>query len=236
VLTLLLAMSNEPLSSLDAKLRVDMRTELKALHRRLKATFVYVTHDQAEAMTMADRIVVMSKGRIEQVGTPLDLYNRPASQFVAGFFGTPTMNFIEGTIEAAGDGRLFRSNGLEHSLTDTVPAVVAGRRAVLGVRSEHVVLGDGAPLKGTVQLTEPLGDTTLVHFDSTAGNRLVAKVGPSTACSPAALSRSASTPAIATCSTPRTGRGFIETAAATGHADRCAPPLRRRRLPEGAVI
>ena len=152
---------DEPLSSLDAKLRVDMRTELKALHRRLNATFVYVTHDQAEAMTMADRIAVMSKGRIEQVGTPLDIYNRPASQFVAGFFGTPTMNFIEGTIDAAGDGRLFRSNGLEHSLTDTVPAAVAGRRAVLGVRSEHVILGDGAPL-GTVQLTEPLGDTTLV--------------------------------------------------------------------------
>ena len=132
---------------------------------------------------MADRIAVISKGRIEQVGTPLDIYNRPASQFVAGFFGTPTMNFIEGTIEAAGDGRLFRSNGLEHSLTDTVPAAVAGRRAVLGVRSEHVILGDGAPL-GTVQLTEPLGDTTLVHFDSTAGNRLVAKVGPSTALQP----------------------------------------------------
>ena len=91
---------DEPLSSLDAKLRVDMRTELKRLHERLKATFVYVTHDQAEAMTMADRIVVMSKGRIEQLGTPLEIYNRPATQFVAGFFGTPTMNFLEGTVEA----------------------------------------------------------------------------------------------------------------------------------------
>ena len=175
---------DEPLSSLDAKLRVDMRTELKALHRRLKATFVYVTHDQAEAMTMADRIVVMSNGLIEQVGTPLDIYNRPASQFVAGFFGMPTMNFIDGKIEAAGGGRLFRSNGLEHSLADSVPAAVAGHGIVLGVRSEHVILGDGAPLKGTVQLTEPLGDSTLVHFDSTAGNRLVAKVGPSTALQP----------------------------------------------------
>ena len=175
---------DEPLSSLDAKLRVDMRTELKALHRRLNATFVYVTHDQAEAMTMADRIAVMSKGRIEQVGTPLEIYNRPASQFVAGFFGTPTMNFIEGTIEAVRGGRLFRSNGLEHSLADSVLAAVPGCRAVLGVRSEHVILGDSAPLKGTVQLTEPLGDTTLVHFDSTSGNRLVAKVGPSTALHP----------------------------------------------------
>jgi ABC-type sugar transport system ATPase subunit len=166
---------DEPLSSLDAKLRVDMRTELKALHRRLNATFVYVTHDQAEAM---------SKGRIEQVGTPLDIYDRPVSQFVAGFFGTPSMNFIEGTIEAVRGRRLFRSNGLEHSLADSVLAAVPGCRAVLGVRSEHVILGDSAPLKGTVQLTEPLGNTTLVHFDSTAGNRLVAKVGPSTALQP----------------------------------------------------
>ena len=102
---------DEPLSSLDAKLRVDMRTELKRLHERLKATFVYVTHDQAEAMTMADRIVVMSKGRIEQVGTPLEIYNRPATRFVAGFFGTPTMNFLEGTVEANGGGRRFRGAG-----------------------------------------------------------------------------------------------------------------------------
>jgi ABC-type sugar transport system ATPase subunit len=94
------------------------------------------------------------------------------------------MNFIEGTIEAVRGRRLFRSNGLEHSLADSVLAAVPGCRAVLGVRSEHVILGDSAPLKGTVQLTEPLGDTTLVHFDSTAGNRLVAKVGPSTALQP----------------------------------------------------
>ena len=100
---------DEPLSSLDAKLRVDMRTELKALHKRLNATFVYVTHDQAEAMTMADRIVVMSKGRIEQVGTPLDIYNRPATQFVAGFFGMPTMNFLEGTSRPTAAGGVFRA-------------------------------------------------------------------------------------------------------------------------------
>src|SRR5262249_2797222 len=175
---------DEPLSSLDAKLRVDMRTELKALHRRLKATFVYVHDDQAEAMTMADRIVVMSNGRIEQVGTPLDIYNRPASQFVAGFFGMPTMNFIEGKIEAAGNGRLFRSNGLEHSLADSIPAAVAGHSVVLGGRSVLGSLGGGAPPKGTVPPTEPPGDTPLVHFDSPAGNRLVAKVGPSTALQP----------------------------------------------------
>ncbi len=161
---------DEPLSSLDAKLRVDMRTELKSLHKRLGATFVYVTHDQAEAMTMADRIVVMSRGRIEQVGTPLDIYNRPATRFVAGFFGTPTMNFLEGTVELNGSGRHFRAPGLEHPLPDAVPAELAGRKVVLGVRSEHVLVGDGAALEGTAQLTEPLGDATLVHFDDGQGH------------------------------------------------------------------
>jgi multiple sugar transport system ATP-binding protein len=171
---------DEPLSSLDAKLRVDMRTELKGLHKRLNATFVYVTHDQAEAMTMADRIVVMSRGRIEQVGTPLDIYNRPATRFVAGFFGMPTMNFLDGTVEADGGARRFRSAGLEHPLPDAVPAALAGRSVVLGVRSEHVLVGDGAALSGTAQLTEPLGDATLVHFDYGQSHPLVARVGPTT--------------------------------------------------------
>jgi ABC-type sugar transport system ATPase subunit len=175
---------DEPLSSLDAKLRVDMRTELKSLHKRLGATFIYVTHDQAEAMTMADRIVVMSRGRIEQVGTPLDIYNRPATRFVAGFFGMPTMNFLEGTIELAGGARRFRAAGLEHPLPDAVPAGLVGRQVVLGVRSEHVLVGDSAELKGTAQLTEPLGDATLVFFDDGRGHGLVAKVGPATTLAP----------------------------------------------------
>lgn len=178
---------DEPLSSLDAKLRVDMRTELKELHKRLGATFVYVTHDQAEAMTMADRIVVMSKGRIEQVGTPLQIYNRPVTRFVAGFFGTPTMNFVEGTVEVNGSGRRFRAPGLEQPLSDAVPAALAGRKVVLGVRSEHVLIADGLAVKGTVQLTEPLGDVTLVHFDSAPGIRLVAKIGPATAILPGSI-------------------------------------------------
>lgn len=175
---------DEPLSSLDAKLRVDMRTELKALHKRLGATFVYVTHDQAEAMTMADRIVVMSKGRIEQVGTPLDIYNRPATRFVAGFFGTPTMNFVEGTVEANGGGKRFRAPGLDQPLPDTVPPDAVGRPIVLGVRAEHVLLGDGATHPGTVQLTEPLGDATLVHFDYGQPGPLVAKTAPTTPLKP----------------------------------------------------
>jgi multiple sugar transport system ATP-binding protein len=178
---------DEPLSSLDAKLRVDMRTELKSLHKRLGATFVYVTHDQAEAMTMADRIVVMSKGRIEQVGTPLEIYNRPATRFVAGFFGMPTMNFLEGTVEANDGARRFRAAGLEHPLPDAVPAELAGRMVVLGVRAEHVLVGDDATHPGTAQLTEPLGDATLVHFDSEQGIRLVAKTGPATAIQPGSL-------------------------------------------------
>jgi multiple sugar transport system ATP-binding protein len=178
---------DEPLSSLDAKLRVDMRTELKALHRRLNATFVYVTHDQAEAMTMADRIVVMSKGRIEQLGTPLEIYNRPETKFVAGFFGTPTMNFLEGTVEVNGSGRMFRSEQIDHPLPVAVPAGIAGRKVALGVRSEHVLVGDGATRKGTVQLTEPLGDTTLVHFTYGPDETLVAKVGPTTPLQPGSV-------------------------------------------------
>ena len=175
---------DEPLSSLDAKLRVDMRTELKSLHKRLGATFVYVTHDQAEAMTMADRIVVMSKGQIEQVGTPLEIYNRPATRFVAAFFGTPTMNFLEGTVVAHNGARRFRAAGLEHPLAALVPAELAGREVVLGVRSEHVLVKEDAAHRGVAQLTEPLGDVTLVHFDCGQGMSLVAKVGPSTPIQP----------------------------------------------------
>ena len=175
---------DEPLSSLDAKLRVDMRTELKALHKRLNATFVYVTHDQAEAMTMADRIVVMSKGRIEQVGTPLEIYNRPATRFVAGFFGTPTMNFLEGTVEVNGSGRRFRSAGhraaaARHGAGRRRRPQGRARRA-LGARAG----GRRCGVKGTVQLIEPLGDVTLVYFDYGQSSALVAKVGPSTPLKP----------------------------------------------------
>ena len=175
---------DEPLSSLDAKLRVDMRTELKGLHHRLKATFVYVTHDQAEAMTMADRIVVINKGRIEQLGTPLTIYGRPASLFVAGFFGMPTMNFIEGTIEADGSERLFRSAVIDHPLPNAISAEFANRKVVLGVRSEHVIVEAEGARGGTVKLTEPLGDATLVFFDCGQPTHLVAKVGPNSSLAP----------------------------------------------------
>jgi multiple sugar transport system ATP-binding protein len=177
---------DEPLSSLDAKLRVDMRTELKRLHERLKATFIYVTHDQAEAMTMADRIVVMSKGRIEQVGTPLEIYNHPATQFVAGFFGTPTMNFVDGVLEVNSAGPRFRGGGLEQALPASVPGDLDGRRVMLGVRSEHVVINGSSASQGTARLLEPLGDATLVHFDAGEGKSLVAKVAPDVQLAPGA--------------------------------------------------
>jgi multiple sugar transport system ATP-binding protein len=175
---------DEPLSSLDAKLRVDMRTELKRLHARLKATFIYVTHDQAEAMTMADRIVVMSKGKIEQLGTPLEIYNRPATRFVAGFFGTPTMNFLDGVVESGPAGPRFRGAGLEQALPGSLSTRLSGCSVALGVRSEHVVIDGAASTPGTARLLEPLGDVTLVHFDAGEGKSLVAKVAPNSELAP----------------------------------------------------
>src|SRR5207244_7309703 len=125
---------DEPLSSLDAKLRVEMRTELKRLHATLRATFVYVTHDQAEAMTMVHRIVVMHQGRIQQVGRPLEVYGDPANRFVAGFFGVPAMNFVEGELRPEPDGARF----VTQALRVTLPGYGRGSGpAVLGVRPEH---------------------------------------------------------------------------------------------------
>ena len=166
---------DEPLSSLDAKLRVDMRTELKRLHEQLDATFVYVTHDQAEAMTMADRIVVMNGGRIEQVGAPLEIYRKPATQFVAGFFGMPTMNFLSGKIESRSGTLVFYSDKVEQPLPASVPAGTAGRSVIFGVRAEHVMVGRG-DTAAQVKLVEPLGDGTLVFCEYGGESMLVAKV------------------------------------------------------------
>jgi ABC-type sugar transport system ATPase subunit len=166
---------DEPLSSLDAKLRVEMRTELKHLHERLGSTFVYVTHDQAEAMTMADRITVMRAGHVQQIGTPLEVYRRPANLFVASFFGMPTMNTIRGRLSGDGTPR-FCATHLEIALpAEMVPDAAQGRDVYLGARAEHVILGtSGVP--GQVVLTEPLGDTTLVFFAYGGDSPLVAKV------------------------------------------------------------
>ncbi len=166
---------DEPLSGLDAKLRVEMRTELKRLHASLGATFVYVTHDQAEAMTMADRIVVMSDGVIQQVGTPLAIYTAPVNRFVAGFFGVPAMNFIEGEFVREGETLAFRAPALRVPVA--APALAGPRAAVLGVRPEHVRLADATDgWPASVSLTETLGDETLVFLDYGGPGSLVARV------------------------------------------------------------
>jgi multiple sugar transport system ATP-binding protein len=146
---------DEPLSNLDAKLRVQMRTEIKELHQRLKTTTVYVTHDQIEAMTMADQIVVMNGGRVEQIGAPLELYDQPQNLFVAGFIGSPAMNFLQGAIRA--NGRLaFEGPGGAHLPLASAPQGSDGRPAVYGVRPEHFTLAeDGA--EATIQVVEPTG-------------------------------------------------------------------------------
>jgi multiple sugar transport system ATP-binding protein len=165
---------DEPLSSLDAKLRVEMRTELKRLHARLGATFVYVTHDQAEAMTMADRIVVMDRGLVQQVGPPLTVYGDPANRFVAGFFGVPAMNFIDGALEPHGDRRF---TAVAVTLDPGPRGSTVSGPATLGVRPEHVRLtADGEGWPATVSLIEPMGDETLVFLDYGGPTSIVAKV------------------------------------------------------------
>ena len=157
---------DEPLSNLDAALRTEMRIELMRLHKDLGATMIYVTHDQVEAMTMADKIVVLNAGRIEQVGSPLDLYNRPHNRFVAGFIGNPKMNFIEGTATAAsGEGITIDLGGLG-SLTvpRPGPGALVGQQIAVGIRPEHVRLGGaGFTLRLTPTLIERLGIHTIAY-------------------------------------------------------------------------
>ena len=148
---------DEPLSNLDAKLRVAMRAEIKELHQRLTTTTVYVTHDQIEAMTMADKIVVMNGGNVEQIGAPLELYDRPNNLFVAGFIGSPAMNFLKGRIE----GGNFRADGGEALPLPREPNGSDGRPTVYGVRPEHFQLDpNGVP--ATVHVIEPTGSETQV--------------------------------------------------------------------------
>jgi multiple sugar transport system ATP-binding protein len=150
---------DEPLSNLDAKLRVQMRAEIKELHQRLKTTTVYVTHDQVEAMTMADRIVVMHSGIVEQIGTPLELYDRPANVFVAGFMGSPSMNFLKGKIEVKGKPSFVTDDGFKLPLA-TAPKSSDGRPVLYGIRPEHFSLGGS--VKTQVTVTEPTGSETQV--------------------------------------------------------------------------
>jgi multiple sugar transport system ATP-binding protein len=150
---------DEPLSNLDAKLRTELRRELKMLHQTLGSTMIYVTHDQAEAMTLATRIVVMQGGRIQQIGTPCEVYDRPANRFVAGFLGSPSMNFIEGEVDVHGR---FGAGALSLALADG--SVLPGA-AVLGARPEHLHIRPDGPLEGRITLVEPMGNHQVVWLD-----------------------------------------------------------------------
>ncbi len=167
---------DEPLSNLDAKMRVQMRAEISKLHKRLDATMIYVTHDQVEGMTMGDRIVVMKDGVVQQTGSPLELYNKPTNRFVAGFIGTPAMNFFEG--EIAKEGRLyFRETG--NGMKLEIPAELAskltafaGRGIVLGIRPEHISLHEerkgklDSSSRLRVEIAEPMGNEVYLYFQS----------------------------------------------------------------------
>jgi multiple sugar transport system ATP-binding protein len=160
---------DEPLSNLDAKLRVQMRAEIKELHQRLKTTTVYVTHDQVEAMTMADRIVVLHDGIVEQIGSPLDLYDSPANLFVAGFIGSPAMNMFKGKIRA-GAGPWFETADGSHLPLAAAPSGSDGRPAIYGIRPEHFALG--GELKIDVSVVEPMGSETQV-LGKCAGEKVI---------------------------------------------------------------
>jgi multiple sugar transport system ATP-binding protein len=165
---------DEPLSNLDAQLRAQMRIEIKRLHQRLRTTTVYVTHDQVEAMTMADRIVVMRDGRILQVGTPTELYENPVDVFTARFIGSPAMNLLHGTLDSGG----LTVRGASHPLKGIATRPAAGSELLVGIRPHDLIVGTpgsdgGLSVGGTVSAVEPLGAETLVHID-TAGAEVIA--------------------------------------------------------------
>jgi ABC-type sugar transport system ATPase subunit len=174
---------DEPLSNLDAKLRGDMRREIGRIHRASKTTSMYVTHDQIEAMTLADQIVVLKDGVVQQIGTPADIYERPANRFVAGFFGTPSMNFLSADLTVTGDRRAARGAGFEIPLGASLAAASAGAGAlrqardqidqlIVGIRPERISLanqGDDVALSGEVSMREVLGAEVVLHLESAAG-------------------------------------------------------------------
>jgi multiple sugar transport system ATP-binding protein len=183
---------DEPLSNLDAKLRVQMRTEIKRVHQKVMTTTVYVTHDQVEAMTLADRVVVMNAGRIEQIGTPQGLYHTPRTRFVAGFIGSPAMNFLPGRLENDASGLSIR---LTTALSFPVPRSRAvryqpyvGRELIFGLRPEHITdpryeRGELHQFSVTPDVVEPMGMETMVYF-KLDGAEVCGRVEPSSATAP----------------------------------------------------
>lgn len=177
---------DEPLSNLDAKLRVTMRSELKALHQRLKTTTVYVTHDQEEAMTLGDLVVVMADGEIQQAGSPDVVFRHPVNRFVAGFVGMPPMNFLEGALQGTGDALIWRetaSNGAEITVPESLASHAAprsGQPTVLGVRPGAISLDPNAPadrsFNATVVVVEPLGEMTDVRLNTASGATMTARI------------------------------------------------------------
>jgi multiple sugar transport system ATP-binding protein len=172
---------DEPLSNLDAKLRNELRVEIKRLHARLgKTTMIYVTHDQIEAMTLADRIVVMKEQKIQQIGTPDEIYHRPANLFVAGFVGSPQMNFIKGRLENTGEGLSFLSGDRRLALSayQFATAPSAGQEVVLGVRPEHLGIASNGTWPGfKVDIVEPMGADTIIWCSDPVGSVQVRTTG-----------------------------------------------------------
>ncbi|MDM7459447.1 MAG: sn-glycerol-3-phosphate ABC transporter ATP-binding protein UgpC [Paracoccus sp. (in: a-proteobacteria)] len=162
---------DEPLSNLDAELRVEMRAEIARLHREIRATMIYVTHDQIEAMTMADKIVVLRAGRVEQVGAPMDLYDDPDNRFVAGFIGSPAMNFTAARVERG----QVRSAAFDIPIPATSPSLTEGRAVEIGLRPDALRLGGDGPFR--IELAENLGGTTFAHLRAPSGEKLVVQTG-----------------------------------------------------------
>jgi multiple sugar transport system ATP-binding protein len=177
---------DEPLSNLDAKLRAQMRVEIKRLHAAIPTTSVFVTHDQVEAMTLGDRVVIMREGRIQQIGTPLQVYGQPANKFVAGFIGAPAMNFIDVTVRSEAGSVAVEAAGLRLTLgAADAPALAGchGRRVILGVRPERLMLGDGAPglsFDARVEVVEQLGAEILLETRAGHHSVTVARVAAET--------------------------------------------------------
>jgi multiple sugar transport system ATP-binding protein len=169
---------DEPLSNLDAKLRVQTRAEIKRLHQRVKATMIYVTHDQVEAMTLGERIVVMRTGTLQQVADPITLYERPVNQFVAGFIGSPPINFFSAQVSATGQPLAMQSNGETIALPGDLERSLGsarGKKVTVGVRPEDLTLapgGAGGSVKAKVEVREPLGNEVLVHWSTPVGELL----------------------------------------------------------------